>query len=186
MSGMNAASDTAQPAHGATQESSPAQAEPPARALPLVDFSQRLTRLVEETRRPDGQRWTLSYVADECGARGVPASRQYLAQLVNGQRDEPRLSLVEALADVFAVPAGYFAGDHLGRLLNDLLPLLAAQRQAATVALLQRPDLAEAAAALADPAVADFLATHHLPEVIAALAAPAVQAAVAAAMSDSR
>ena len=45
--------------------------QPAAQALARVDFGQRLTRLVEETRRPDGQRWTLSHIAEECTARGV-------------------------------------------------------------------------------------------------------------------
>ena len=92
-------------------------------------------------------------------ARGVQTTRQYLACLMTGQRDEPRLSLVEALADVFGVPAAYFTADYLGRVASDLLPLLSAMHDPSTRALITRPDLA---AALAAPAVAGFLDRHPL------------------------
>ena len=184
MANVDATGDTATPTREQVREAGPAPAnQPPARALARVDFGQRLTRLVEETRRPDGQRWTLTHVAEECTARGVQTTRQYLAFLMTGQRDEPRLSLVEALADVFGVPAAYFTADYLGRVASDLLPLLAAMHDPNTRALITRPDLPETAAALADPEVAGFLNRHQLPDVLAALANPAAQAAVSQAIA---
>jgi transcriptional regulator with XRE-family HTH domain len=163
-----------------------AAGQPRSAAAPLarVDFGQRLTRLVEETRRPDGQRWTLTHVAEECTLRGVQTTRQYLAYLMTGQRDEPRLSLVEALADVFGVPAAYFTADYLGRVASELLPLLAVMHDPATRALVTRADLAEVAAALADPAVAAYLAARPLPQVLAALAQPGPQSAVEQVLAD--
>lgn len=182
---VNATADAGAASKRATADPAVATVgQSPAKAFPRVDFGQRLTRLVEETRRPDGQRWTLTYVAEECTARGVQTTRQYLAFLMTGQRDEPRLSLVEALADVFGVPAAYFTADYLGRVASDLLPLLAAMHDPSTRALITRPDLTETAAALADPAVAAFLARHPLPDVLAALGDPAAQAAVAAAITS--
>lgn len=143
-----------------------------------VQMGERLARLFEETTRPDGQRWTMTYLADELRARGQDVSRQYLGYLLTGERDEPRLSLVEALADVFQVPVAYFTADYLGRVTSDLLPLLALLHDPHIKALLTRADLAETAAVLADPEVAQFVAAHPLAEVIATLRAPVVQSAV--------
>ena len=182
---MNATGDTTATARGATGEAVGADDGPaPVKAVARVDFAQRLTRLVEETRRPDGQRWTLTHVAEECTSRGVQTTRQYLAFLMTGQRDEPRLSLVEALADVFGVPVAYFTADYLGRVASDLLPLLAGMYDPSTRALITRPDLADVAAALAEPEVARFLASHPLPAVLEALAHPTAQSAVEAAMAS--
>ena len=182
---MNATGDTTTTVSEATGTAAVAGDGPsPVKAVARVDFGQRLTRLVEETRRPDGQRWTLTHVAEECTSRGVQTTRQYLAFLMTGQRDEPRLSLAEALADVFGVPVAYFTADYLGRVASDLLPLLSAMHDPSTRALITRPDLAEVASALAEPEVARFLANHPLPAVLEALAHPAAQSAVEDAMAS--
>ena len=64
--------------------------------------------------------------AEELTSRGHDVSRQYLGDLITGRPGEPRCSLLEALADVFSVPVAYFSDDYLGRVTNDLLPLLVA------------------------------------------------------------
>ena len=116
-----------------------------------VRVSERLARLFEDTRRPDGKRWTINALVDELKARDYEVSRQYLGFLLTGERDNPTLSLLEALADVFKVPVSYFSDDYLGKVTNDLLPLLAVLHDPNVRALLHRPDLHVIAASLADP-----------------------------------
>lgn len=111
-------------------------------------MGERLERLFEQTRRPDGQLWTISYLAEELKSRGQDVSRQYLGALMTGDRGEPRISLVEAIADVFDVPVAYFTDDWLGQGFAEALPVLLAMRDPNVAALLRRPDLHQVAAAL--------------------------------------
>lgn len=120
----------------------------PQRTVTKSPLGQRLERLFEETRRPDGQLWTISYLAEELRARGQDVSRQYLGALMTGERGEPRISLVEAIADVFGVPVAYFTDDWLGQAFAEALPVLLAMRDPHVAALLRRPDLHQVAAAL--------------------------------------
>jgi transcriptional regulator with XRE-family HTH domain len=78
-------------------------------------------------------------------------SRQYLGAIITGERDEPRISLVEALADVFNVPVVYFTNDWLGAAFVQALPVILAMRDPNVAALLRRPDLPQIAEALANP-----------------------------------
>lgn len=137
-----------------------------------VKVSDRLSRLMEETRRPDGQLWTISNLTEELTSRGHEVSRQYLSNLVQGHRENPPLRLLEALADVFSVPLAYFSDDYLGRVTNDLLPVLVAMQDPNVRALLTRPDLPELAEVLADtdritatPELRELMARQDLPEV---------------------
>lgn len=137
-----------------------------------VKVGERLARLFEDSRRPDGQLWTITYLTDELKARGHEVSRQYLGHLLTGERDNPTLSLLEVLADVFKVPVSYFSDDYLGRVTNDLLPLLVALQDPKVRGLLTRPDLPEIAEVLADadritatPEVRELMARQDLPEV---------------------
>lgn len=141
-----------------------------------VDFAQRLTRLFEQTSRPDGRRWTLQHVADQCVARGQPVTKQYVLHLKSGVRSEPRLNLVEALADVFGVPVAYFTADYAGRTTADLLPVLLAMTDPRARALLTRDDIGAVLAALAAPQLGDLITRPDLPAILAALADDRVQA----------
>lgn len=143
-----------------------------------VDFAQRLTRLFEETRRPDGKRWTLQYVADECVARGQTVTKAYILHLKAGQRTEPRLSLVEALADVFRVPVTYFHADYAGRVTTDLLPLLLAMHDPGLRRLLGRADVADLAA-LSTPPLVDLIEEHGIGGLLARMADPRVTTVLA-------
>jgi hypothetical protein len=67
---------------------------------------------------------------------------------MTGDRGEPRISLVEAIADVFGVPVAYFTDDWLGQAFAEALPVLLAMRDPNVAALLRRPDLHQVAAAL--------------------------------------
>lgn len=149
-----------------------------------VDFAERLTRLFEETRRVDGKRWTLQHVADECVARGQNVTKQYILFLKSGQRGEPRLNLVEALADVFRVPVSYFTADASGRMSYALLPVLVAINDPHVKELLYRPHLVEEAGALADPDVSAFLARVPLADVLRALGDYRAQSMIETVMND--
>lgn len=149
-----------------------------------VDFAQRLTRLFEETQRPDGRRWTLQYVADECVTRGQQVTKAYILHLKSGQRTEPRLTLVEALADVFRVPVAYFTADYAGRMTSDLLPLLVAMADPRARVLLTRDDLGEVLAALIAPEIGDLISRHDLPAVLGALADYRVQSVIETVLAD--
>jgi transcriptional regulator with XRE-family HTH domain len=122
---------------------------------------------MEQTRRPDGQPWSMPHLAAQLKARGQDVSRQYLGALITGQRGEPRISLVEAIADVFGVPVAYFTGDWLGRSFAEALPVLLAMRDPKVADLLRRTDLLHVAA---DPNVAALLRRPDLPQIAAALA----------------
>jgi transcriptional regulator with XRE-family HTH domain len=144
-----------------------------------VKVSDRLSRLMADTRRPDGQLWTISNLTDELTSRGHEVSRQYLSNLVQGHRENPPLRLLEALADVFSVPLAYFSDDYLGRVTNDLLPLLVALQDPKVRGLLTRPDLPEIAEVLADadrvtatPEVRDLMARQDLPQVAGSVLDP--------------
>ena len=171
-----------------------------------VKVSDRLNRLVEETRRPDGQLWTITNLTEELTNRGHEVSRQYLSNLLNGSRENPPLRLLEALADVFAVPVAYFSDDYLGRVTNDLLPILVAAQDPTVRALLHRSDLPDVAAVLAsveqiaptpqliellsradlqdvagnltNPDVLAWVGDRPLADVLATLQAPVVQSAI--------
>lgn len=121
-------------------------------------FAQRLMRLFRESKRPDGRRWTLESVAEACGERGEPTSAQHLAQLRAGERTNPRLPLIEALADIFGVPVTYFFSDNLGHLTADLLPLLLAMVDPGVRAALTDPELPTTLKALSDPELRGELA----------------------------
>jgi transcriptional regulator with XRE-family HTH domain len=149
-----------------------------------VDFAQRLNRLFEETRRLDGKRWTLQYVADECTARGQAVTKQYILHLKSGVRTEPRLNLVEALADVFRVPVAYFTADYAGRMTSDLLPLLVAMSDPRVRMLLTRDDLPKVLEALASPELGDLVARHELAAILGALADFRVQSVIETALAD--
>lgn len=74
-------------------------------------FADRLNQLFETQRDPDGKPWTNVAVAKAMHNIGFPGAPGYLSQLRNGQRDNPTLAYVKAVATVFGVPASYFTED---------------------------------------------------------------------------
>jgi transcriptional regulator with XRE-family HTH domain len=136
-------------------------------------------RLLEETKRPDGRLWTITYLAEELHNRGQEVSRSYVGHLVTGARDNPPLRLLETLAHVFGVPLAHFSDDYLGRVSSDLLPLLVAIQDPHVRALLTRPDLPEIAEVVAGtermtatPESRELMARPDLPEVAAGVLDP--------------
>jgi transcriptional regulator with XRE-family HTH domain len=76
-----------------------------------IPFSTLLDRLFVEQMGPDGKPWSLSAVARELTARGLPTTQSYVSQLRSGDRNNPTLAYLTALAEVFGVPTSYFVGD---------------------------------------------------------------------------
>ena len=76
------------------------------------DLAGRLDRLFVARRLATGREPSFQEVADEIQARGGPTiSGTYLWQLHRGLRDNPTKRHLEALADYFGVPPGYFFDD---------------------------------------------------------------------------
>lgn len=106
-------------------------------------FADRLNQLFETQRDPDGKPWTNVAVAKAMHKIGFPGAPGYLSQLRNGQRDNPTLSYVKAVAQVFGVPATYFTedSDDAARLRDDHAILTALQDSGIAGLALRAKDL---------------------------------------------
>lgn len=74
------------------------------------NFSERLKALMDRSA-PDGRTWTDKSVAKAATGLGMKLSPTYVGQLRTGERPNPSVSIIRALAAVFDVPVGYFAGE---------------------------------------------------------------------------
>ena len=90
------------------------------------EFGQRLDRLFDIVRRPDGGMYSNQAVAEAITADGTPISRIYIWQLRTGAKDNPTKRHIEALADFFDVPVAYFFDDDEGAQIRAELELLTA------------------------------------------------------------
>jgi transcriptional regulator with XRE-family HTH domain len=70
-------------------------------------FAERLNKLFEAHRSPDGDEYTLTEVRD--ATKGL-LSIAYLSMLRSGGITRPRLDKVQLLADFFGVSVSYFTG----------------------------------------------------------------------------
>ncbi len=99
------------------------------RATTLTD---RIDRLFQVVRRPDGEQYSHEEVARACReSTGESFSAAYLWQLRTGRRDNPTKRHLEALAGFFQVPPAYFFDDEQGRALAEEVELLGALRNVA-------------------------------------------------------
>jgi len=72
-------------------------------------LAEKLDRLFQAVRSPDGGEYTYAEVAAGINARGIATiSDTYLCDLRNGTKDNPRIKHLEAIADFFGVPVTYF------------------------------------------------------------------------------
>jgi len=72
-------------------------------------LAEKLTRLFQTVRSPDGDEYTYAEVVAGINARGVAkTSDTYLCDLRNGTKDNPRIKHLEAIAEFFGVPVTYF------------------------------------------------------------------------------
>jgi transcriptional regulator with XRE-family HTH domain len=117
-------------------------------------LADRMNRLFDRIRKPDGTTFSLREVADAITAAGEPISHAYIAQLRTGKKDDPTLSHLRGLAKFFGVPVEYFTCDELAAEVDTELDLAAAMQQvrARTVALRQSviPEAEQAIGALTE------------------------------------
>jgi transcriptional regulator with XRE-family HTH domain len=74
-------------------------------------LSRRLDQLFKAMRKRDGREQTYREVADAITATGVPISHSYIYMLRTGERDNPTIKHLDALAKHFGVPTSYFIDD---------------------------------------------------------------------------
>ena len=100
-------------------------------------LAERLNRLFDRVRKPNGKEYSLREVADGITAGGESISHAYIGQLRNGTKTDPTISHLRALAKFFGVPVEYFTCDALATEVDKELDLAAALQQvrARTVAL---------------------------------------------------
>ena len=95
--------------------------------------SEKIDQLFLSIRRPDGREYTYDEV--EAGTEGR-VSRSYIWKLRHGRNRNPSLDVIEALAEFFGVPPGYFFGVSPDG--SEDLALSAVMRDAQTRALVER------------------------------------------------
>jgi transcriptional regulator with XRE-family HTH domain len=88
-------------------------------------LAEKLDRLFEEKRKPDGSQYTQADVVE--GTQGV-LTRVYLWKLRTGRASNPGFQILQAISDFFGVDPSYFFEDRLEeavdeslRVRNDLL-----------------------------------------------------------------
>lgn len=92
-------------------------------------LAQKLDRLFRSVRRADGREYSYRDVATEVERRcQVTVSPSYIWQLRTGQRDNPTVRHIEALAAVFGVSPSYFLNTPEAEHTQEELALLAALR----------------------------------------------------------
>ena len=69
-------------------------------------LAERLERLFEEVRKPDGSKYTQTEVIE--GTHGV-LTRVYLWKLRTGRATNPGFQIIQAIADFFGVDTNYFS-----------------------------------------------------------------------------
>lgn len=100
-------------------------------ARPAKTLAQKLDRLFRAAHPRGRSEYTLEEVAEGIRARGGPTiSVSYLWQLRRGERDNPRKSHLQALAEFFGVSPAYFFDDEAAARIDAQLELLAALRDA--------------------------------------------------------
>ncbi len=78
-------------------------------AIQHPTLAEKLTRLFQTVRSPDGDEYTYGEVVAEINARGIAkTSGTYLCDLRIGKKDNPRIKQLEAIAEFFGVPVTYF------------------------------------------------------------------------------
>jgi transcriptional regulator with XRE-family HTH domain len=91
-------------------------------------LADRLNRLFGTVHPPGRGPYSNEEVARAIRAEGGDISRAYLSYLRKGDRDNPTLQHLEALAKFFGVPAAYFFDDGVAAETDAQLEILAALR----------------------------------------------------------
>jgi len=112
-------------------------------------FADRLNYLMSTIPGPDGGEWTSANLHNALDGLGIKISLPYISQLRGGIRGRPSGRYVEAIAQVFKMPIGYFYDDQLARTLDQELAQLADLRRSGVLKLaimtrgLESPDIEE-------------------------------------------
>lgn len=78
-------------------------------AIQHPTLAEKLTRLFQTVRSPDGDEYTYGEVVAGINARDIAkTSDTYLCDLRIGKKDNPRIKQIEAIADFFGMPVTYF------------------------------------------------------------------------------
>jgi transcriptional regulator with XRE-family HTH domain len=93
-------------------------------------LADRLNRLFETVQPPGRGPYSNEEVARAIRAEGSDISRAYLSYLRNGDRDNPTLQHLEALARFFGVPTAYFFDNDIAAETDAQLEIVAALRDA--------------------------------------------------------
>ncbi|AXH93570.1 helix-turn-helix domain-containing protein [Micromonospora aurantiaca] len=114
-------------------------------------LAQRLDNLFLSVRRPDGREYSHREVAEAVTAAGEPISHSYIGQLRAGDKDNPTIKHLRALARFFGVPVEYFTNEEIATDVDRELRMLTALKelQIKTVSL-RRTLLPEAERSLAE------------------------------------
>jgi transcriptional regulator with XRE-family HTH domain len=98
--------------------------------VPPSQLTNRLNRLFETVHPPGRGPYSNEEVAKAIRAQGGDISKQYIAYLRKGERDNPRMRHLEALARFFGVKSAYFFDDDTASETDTKLSQLAALRAA--------------------------------------------------------
>lgn len=93
--------------------------QPPPRTL-----AEKLNHLFETIHPPGRRPYSNEEAAAAIGETGVTISQSYIWLLRKGQRDNPTLKHIEALARFFGVPPAYFFDDHVTDRISQQLQVL--------------------------------------------------------------
>ncbi|RJQ75379.1 XRE family transcriptional regulator [Pseudonocardiaceae bacterium YIM PH 21723] len=106
---------------------------------PGTSLADRINYLFDTIR--DGRLmrpYTNGEVAKAIAAKGGSISENYLWMLRNGTKDNPTYKHLQAIADFFGVPAGYFFDDAVESRLRDQLATLKAATGSGDIRLMAR------------------------------------------------
>lgn len=88
-----------------------------------LEIAQRLTKLIDTMRRPDGSRWTDRAIADALTDSGYKVSHTTIWALRTGETANPPVGTLQALADLFGVNLAYFVDDEAAARIEPQLEL---------------------------------------------------------------
>lgn len=79
--------------------------------IPKGLFAKKLNWLMENVRKPNGEKYTPVEVEVETRKLGEKVTHTYVRRLMSGYNDNPTLHKIAVLAKLFNVPPGFFFAD---------------------------------------------------------------------------
>lgn len=95
-------------------------------------LGEKLNHLFARVKPRAGQEYSNEQVASAITCTGVTISQSYIWQLRKSKKDNPTLKHLQALADYFGVPVGYFFDDVVTHRVDDDLERLQAEQERLT------------------------------------------------------